>query len=133
MANLRQILDKKTTIDLQAYGTSEGVTRAWDSRGRGHAAATGGDTAYTATEHTKAAELHGKNAKEHQDKAMAAVNEKIAGLHHRAAVVNYDAKHSHNSAAASGKAQDSGIARDFSRLAYTASWIADNYPTSMEN
>ncbi len=35
MATLRQILDKKTTIDLQAYGTPEGVEKAWDTRGRG--------------------------------------------------------------------------------------------------
>ncbi len=34
MATLRQILDKRTTIDLQAYGTPEGVSKAWDTRGR---------------------------------------------------------------------------------------------------
>ena len=38
MATLRQIIDKirpVSAIDLSAYGTSEGVTKAWDSRGRG--------------------------------------------------------------------------------------------------
>ena len=31
MANLRQIVDGRA---LQAYGTSEGVTKSWDTRGR---------------------------------------------------------------------------------------------------
>lgn len=35
MPTLRQMADKKV---MQAYGTSEGVTRAWDARGRGRKA-----------------------------------------------------------------------------------------------
>lgn len=38
MPNLRQILDRKTVIDLQAYGTPEGVEKSWDTRGRGRKA-----------------------------------------------------------------------------------------------
>lgn len=40
MANLRQIVDGRA---LQAYGTSEGVTKSWDTRGRGRHGSTEGE------------------------------------------------------------------------------------------
>ena len=42
MPTLRQIIDKERPVspfDVQAYGTSEGVEKAWDTRGRGNRAA----------------------------------------------------------------------------------------------
>lgn len=71
MPNLRQILDKKTMIQIHAYGTPEGVSKAWDTRGRGQKSA---EAASTPEEHRDAANYHRSKEGQLESKANARDN-----------------------------------------------------------